>query len=227
MLLSRHTALLRGIKTPLSSKTTIRLLASAQAMTTPTEKSQTKTRFSEHVKQDHRELRDAYDNIMGGTSNDERTRWQNQFVWELARHSVGEELVVYPAFESHLENGKEMADKDRKDHRSVKEALYKFQNLKATDAEFLPTIVSLWEELSQHIKEEEENDLPALENALDEEASYKLGRSFQRTKFFAPTRSHPNAPDKPPFETAAGLLAAPMDQIKDLFSKFPSQSETE
>jgi len=120
MLLSRHTALLRGIKTPLSSKTTIRLLASAaQAMATPTEKTQTKTRFSEHVKKDHRELRDYYDNIMGGTSNDERTRWQNQFVWELARHSVGEELVVYPAFETHLENGKEMADKDRKDHRSV------------------------------------------------------------------------------------------------------------
>ena len=43
---------------------------------------------------------------------------------------------------------------------------------------------------------------------------------------FVPTRSHPNAPDKPPFETAVGLLGAPIDRIKDLFKKFPEDDET-
>ncbi|KAF9088776.1 hypothetical protein BGX27_002628 [Mortierella sp. AM989] len=179
------------------------------------------TRVSEALKTDHRELEDAYNKILSATSEDEKTRWQNQFIWELARHSIGEELVVYPAMEKYLNNGKEMADKDRKDHAKVKEQLYKFQNLKATDADFEPTIKALMSDLSQHIKEEEEHDLVALENALKEDDSEDLYKSFNRSKMFAPTRSHPSAPDKPPFETAAGLLAAPIDHLKDLFSRFP------
>lgn len=38
-------------------------------------------------------------------------------------------------------------------------------------------------------------------------------------------RSHPSAPNKPPFETLAGLMSAPMDKLKDMFSKFPTTEE--
>jgi hypothetical protein len=33
------------------------------------------------------------------------------------------------------------------------------------------------------------------------------------------------APDRPPYETLAGFLAAPLDKLKDAFSKFPSEVE--
>lgn len=75
--------------------------------------------ISEAIKQDHRELEDAYNKILGTSDFDEKRRWQNQFTWELARHSIGEELVVYPAFEKNLSDGKAMADKDRKEHLTV------------------------------------------------------------------------------------------------------------
>lgn len=52
-------------------------------------------------------------------------------------------------------------------------------------------------ELAQHIKEEEAEDLPSLEKYLDKAESEKLANSFNRTKKFVPTRSHPSAPDKP------------------------------
>lgn len=55
-------------------------------------------RVSESVKRDHRELEKC---------------------WELARHSIAEEIVVYPAFERHLPNGEEMAEKDRSQHQEV------------------------------------------------------------------------------------------------------------
>lgn len=103
----------------------------------------------------------------------------------------------------------------------MKELLYKFQGLKPTDHEFTPTLKSLWSDLSQHIKEEEEQDLVKLENALQQVDSEKLTTSFKRTKKFIPTRSHPDAPDKPPYETIAGLLSAPLDQVRDIFRKFP------
>ena len=65
-----------------------------------------------------------------------------------------------------------------------------------------------------------------MEKAIDRNESEKMAKSFARTKMFVPTLSHPNAPDKPPFETAVGLLAAPIDRIKDLFKKFPADDET-
>ena len=124
-----------------------------------------------------------------------------------------------------LPNGKEMADEDRRDHQKVKEQLYKFQSLKATDAEFEPTIRTLFKDLSVHMKEEEENHMVVLEQALSKEDSEKMHKSFQRSKMFAPTRSHPSAPDKPPFENVAGLLAAPIDKLRDMFSKFPDPKD--
>ena len=43
--------------------------------------------------------------------------WANQLVWEVARHAVGEEIVVYPLMEKHMgEEGKRLADDDRREH---------------------------------------------------------------------------------------------------------------
>ncbi|KAK6338464.1 hypothetical protein TWF730_002527 [Orbilia blumenaviensis] len=178
--------------------------------------------LSDAIIRDHSELNEYYERIMGTDDLDTQTRYQNLFTWELARHSIGEELVVYPAFEKHLgPEGKEMADKDREDHQRVKDMLYKFQSMKAQDPEFLKTLQELFKDLKQHIKNEEQKDLPALERQLDSDSSDSYARSFERTKLFVPTRSHPSAPDKPPFETVAGLLAAPIDKLMDLFRKFP------
>ena len=103
----------------------------------------------------------------------------------------------------------------------VKEQLYQFQKLKAGEPAFLPTLKDLYRDLKQHINEEEQEDLPKLEKALTDEESESLAVNFDRAKKFAPTRSHPSAPDKPPFETVAGLMAAPMDKLMDMFRKFP------
>ena len=76
--------------------------------------------ISDAIKKDHQEIKEYAENIRTATDDDSKTRWQNQFTWELARHSIGEELVVYPAFEKHLgARGKVMADKDRDEHQSV------------------------------------------------------------------------------------------------------------
>ena len=80
---------------------------------------------------------------------------------------------------------------------------------------------NLYTDLKQHIREEEEEDLPKLEQAVSGDESRQLAKSFQRTKKFVPTHSHPSAPDKPPFETVVGLLSAPLDKLMDAFKRFP------
>lgn len=80
--------------------------------------------ISNAIIKDHRELKDYYNQVINNTGNhDHQQRFGNQFTWELARHSVGEELVVYPAMEKHLgQKGKDMAEHDRKEHHEVSSA---------------------------------------------------------------------------------------------------------
>lgn len=77
--------------------------------------------ISEAITKDHRELKEYYDEIVNNPTNiDHQTRYGNQFTWELARHSVAEELLVYPALEKYLgDKGKEHADHDRAEHHKV------------------------------------------------------------------------------------------------------------
>ncbi|KAF2675245.1 hypothetical protein BT63DRAFT_420461 [Microthyrium microscopicum] len=101
-----------------------------------------------------------------------------------------------------------------------------FQNMKPQDPAYVPKLKELWASLSEHIKEEEEHDLPALEAAIQSMAgeSESMAKSFGRTKAFVPSRSHPSAGEHPPFETVMGLLTAPIDHVADLFRKFPNKT---
>jgi len=95
--------------------------------------------------------------------------------------------------------------------------------MSSKDAEYVPKIKEIWTHLSEHIKDEEIKDLPAIESALQSSAgvSESMAKSFSKTKAFVPTRSHPSAGEYPPFETAMGLMTAPIDKVTDLFRKFP------
>lgn len=79
-------------------------------------------------------------------------------------------------------------------------------------------------DLNAHIRWEENEDLPALETSIQPTESEAMAKSFGRTKAFVPSRSHPSAPNKPPFETVVGLMAAPIDHLADLFRKFPEKT---
>jgi hypothetical protein len=98
--------------------------------------------------------------------------------------------------------------------------------MNAKDPNYVPKLKELWSVLAEHIKEEEKQDLPALESALESQTgqSGSLAKSFGRTKAFVPSRSHPSAGEHPPFETVMGLLTAPIDHIADIFRKFPDKT---
>jgi hypothetical protein len=118
-----------------------------------------------------------------------------------------------------------IAKKDRAAHQDIKEQLKAFQGLFPTDLNFTPTLESLMVRLRAHFKEEEDHDLVLLEAELSkhEGITKSLAKSFERTKWLVPTRSHPHAPNRPPWETAAALLATPIDKVRDVFLRFPKE----
>ncbi|EEQ85106.1 hypothetical protein RJZ56_002515 [Blastomyces dermatitidis] len=177
--------------------------------------------ISDSIKKDHRELQAFHNQIVNADNDIIKARFQNQFVWELARLSAAEELLLYPAFEQHLADGKERVDKDRERHQQTKDQLLEFQSLKPTDANFEPTINSLMDNLSTHMRNEEEDDLPALEDAISSEDSEGLSKSFKKTKLFIPTRLHPAGPHHPAFENVTAFVMTPVDKLADTFRRLP------
>ncbi|KAK7056962.1 hypothetical protein VNI00_002680 [Paramarasmius palmivorus] len=181
--------------------------------------------LTEAVKEDHQEMYEYHDEYKKAAGDpDTQARWARQLTWEIARHAVGEEIVIYPLMEKYMgAEGKRLADGDREEHQFVKEKLYNLESLTAGTAEYDKTITQVMEHLHKHNDSEEINDLPQLEPLLGVDGSREAATSFTRTKKFAPTRTHPSAPNHPPAETLVSFLELPIDRLKDLFAKFPTE----
>ncbi|KIP11290.1 hypothetical protein PHLGIDRAFT_64119 [Phlebiopsis gigantea 11061_1 CR5-6] len=181
------------------------------------------------IKEDHEEMyeyHDQYQRALQRADLDACARWANQLRWEIARHAVGEEIVVYPLMEKHLgAKGRELADHDRREHQTAKEDLYKLEGLDPGSEVFANLLNKMMQNLHHHNDDEEIDDLPLLEPAIGEAASKEAALAFKKTKKFVPTRPHPNAPNRPPFETCVGFIAAPIDKLIDVFQSFPHEDE--
>ncbi|OJJ47313.1 hypothetical protein ASPZODRAFT_151818 [Penicilliopsis zonata CBS 506.65] len=177
--------------------------------------------LSKSIRATHDSLASLFDQMVDSLDADDQTRLQNQFVWELARHLVAEELVLYPAMAKYVDRGVLDLDRDRREHESIKYYLRLFQGIPPQDPRFTSTITRLMGELRAHLRREQDTELVLLENAITSEENLRLAKSLSRTKLFVPTRAHPQAPDQPPFETAASLLLAPMDMLNDLLRRWP------
>ena len=173
------------------------------------------------VRTDHEMLRTYYSKYKEAKEHDEK--WFNLFVWELARHSVGEEMTLYPLLASTGEQGQKLADESRKDHHKLKLDLEEIMIKK--DPKIMDT---MFKELTDHMKMEEEEDLVLLEQQFTVDELVAAGKTFKMHKMIAPTRPHSMLPEKPiSLEFAFGLLVAPIDKLRDLLTEFPSQQEAD
>ncbi|KAF7292735.1 hypothetical protein MIND_01171800 [Mycena indigotica] len=180
------------------------------------------------IREDHQEMYEYYENYQKSAGDlDAQARWARQLTWEIARHAVAEEIVVYPLMEELLgDEGKRLADHDRAEHQRVKESLSKLESLTPGTTAYDQVIDPMMVGLRHHNNDEETKDLPLLEPKLDyreEGISKNAATDFMRTKKFVPTRGHPGIPNKPPFETLVGFMMAPVDKLKDAFAKFPTE----
>ncbi|KAK8852032.1 HHE domain-containing protein [Apiospora arundinis] len=180
-------------------------------------------KISEAVKSDHRKIEAYYDRMTKLDDPVYQEEYQNAFVWKLSRHSIAEEIVLYPNLERCVEKGNYIASQDRHEHYKLKRELKRFQKLRPSSPEFMPTLDRLWKELKTHMQEEEAHDLVKLEEAISESKSRAIADSFEYWKGASPTRSHPWVPNTPPWETVVGSLVAPWDRMMDKWRKWPAE----
>ncbi|MEU6079410.1 hemerythrin domain-containing protein [Streptomyces sp. NPDC047108] len=165
---------------------------------------------------DHREVDEFFELIeKTAPGNSERKRLVDQLTIELVRHSVAEEMYLYPAVREHLAGGDDIADREIADHSRVEELLKELEDRKADDKDFDRLVVKLKTEVTAHIQDEETNLFPQLRSACSASALEELGETIRKAKKVAPTRPHPTAPDTPPGNKLLAPGTGLVDRARD------------
>jgi hemerythrin superfamily protein len=168
---------------------------------------------------DHQEMKQYFRELEAATDGKARRDAADKLTAEVARHSVAEEMYVYPAARKILANGDELIDEEIKEHAEVEELLKTWEGMDGDDPQFMPVYEQIRDGLLHHIDEEEEPKLfPELQSALTEEELEDLGSKITKAKKLAPTRPHPSAPDGPPGDKILGPPTGLMDRMRDLMS---------
>jgi hemerythrin superfamily protein len=174
----------------------------------------------EVLEHDHREVEQMFGELesLRGASTDEakerRKALSEQVTIELVRHSVAEEVLVYPQVEKRV--SAEEAEHARKEHAEAEETLQRLEKLDADDPSFDDELATLMREIRHHIEDEEGQTFPQMRGAIDQEELRKLGGRIEAFKKIAPTRPHPNVPNEPLPRMAAGPGASLFDRMRDL-----------
>jgi len=175
---------------------------------------------------DHKEFNKLYDLFQKSTDLNEKTKIGNELIRGISIHDVIEERFLYPTVEkSGMKDAKGMADHGRKEHLETKQKLAQLENLSVGDSQYDILLGEVMKDLSHHMKEEENDILNNLEAAIGADKIRELGEQLDGARTTAPTHPHPSAPDKPPGLTIVGMMAAPIDKMKDMTKSFANSSE--
>lgn len=174
----------------------------------------------EVLEQDHREVEEMFGELesLRGASTDElksrRKAVAEQVTIELVRHSVAEEVLVYPQVEDKV--SAEEAEHAREEHAEAEETLQRLEKLDADDPAFDDELSTLMAEIRHHIADEEGQMFAHMRQVMDADELRKLGARVEAFKKVAPTRPHPNVPNEPLPRMAAGPAASLFDRMRDL-----------
>ncbi|MFF5986904.1 hemerythrin domain-containing protein [Prauserella flavalba] len=171
------------------------------------------------ITNDHREVEQVFAELEDGTADPKRRReLTDHVIAELVRHSVAEEQYMYPAARKHLENGDELADHEIEEHSEAELLMKQLEDMDATDPKFDRLLSNLMDSIRHHVEDEENDLLPRLRAACSEEELRELGEKVLRAKAKAPTRPHPQSPQKPPANRILDPGAGLIDRIRDKLS---------
>src|SRR4051794_14944595 len=104
------------------------------------------------------------------------------------------------------------------EHQQIKELLVVLGRTDPGDGDFEEALTRLMAVTRHHVHDEEDEELPEFRQKAGAGRMAELGEKFLAAKRQAPTRPHPHAPDEGIAERIAGMLAKPLDHVRDLLS---------
>jgi hemerythrin superfamily protein len=172
---------------------------------------------------DHHEVLELLSRIPGADP-EQRRDMADTIIAELMRHSVAEEMFVYPAMREHLADGEAQVQDDIEEHQQLVEVMKELEDVDAADARFLQTLSRLEEVLRHHVTDEETEQFPRLRAQLTREQLVELGTKVKAAKMAAPTRPHPSAPHSELFHKTLGPGVGLVDRLRDKLTGRPNKA---
>jgi hemerythrin superfamily protein len=174
----------------------------------------------EVLEHDHREVEEMFaelETLRGAATEEAQSRRKKvaeQVTIELVRHSVAEEVLVYPLVDDKVDPAE--AEHAREEHAEAEETLQRLEKLDADDPSFDTEVAALIREIRHHIADEEGQMFAHMRQVIPEDDLRSLGARVEAFKKVAPTRPHPNVPNEPLPRLAAGPAASLFDRMRDL-----------
>jgi hemerythrin superfamily protein len=168
---------------------------------------------------DHREVEEMFTALeTGSTEPKQRRELTDKVIVELVRHSVAEELYLYPTTREVLPGGDAIADREIQEHAAAERVMKELDGMDPADPAYEGLLAQLVTDIRGHIAEEESDLFPRLRTACSEEDLVELGEKIERVKKVAPTRPHPDAPDTPPANRLGAPVLGLVDRVRDALS---------
>src|SRR3954471_13471797 len=139
---------------------------------------------------DHHEVLDLLQQIKITTDAQERRDLADTVISELVRHSVAEEMYVYPAMKKYLADGDEAVDHDVEEHKELEQTMKKLEGVDAQSSEFTELLAQLETILRDHVSDEENEQFPELRAQVPRDELIEIGEKVENAKKLAPTRPH-------------------------------------
>jgi len=136
-------------------------------------------------------------------------------VWRLVfRHAYAEETVLWPVLRR-LPGGEELTLRVEQEHQEINELVGALDRTPASSPERGPLLDRVVDLLRQDVRDEEDELLPRLRDALDDQQLQRLGRTWELVRRTAPTRPHAVVSRRPPGNVLAALPLAVIDHLRD------------
>ncbi len=169
--------------------------------------------------QEHREVEDLLDQLsMPGTREFDPRDIADVVIASLVRHSVAEEMYVYPAMREYLDDGEELVEHDIVEHQQLEESLKELEGLEPEDKRFVEVVDQLRAILADHVQDEEEEQFPRLRERIPADELVELRAKVELAEKLAPTRPHPSAPHSELFHKVVGPGVGMVDRLRDALS---------
>jgi hemerythrin superfamily protein len=131
---------------------------------------------------DHVKVETIFEEIKAADSPNRRQSLMIQLDRELTRHTTIEENILYPFIEDHLADGVRLIDEAEKEHEDASKLLERVADLDPSSPDFMPGLEALEQAISHHVREEEGEIFPRLEEGTDQQTLAKLRLDLENEK---------------------------------------------
>ncbi|GHH45549.1 hemerythrin domain-containing protein [Streptomyces candidus] len=164
----------------------------------------------EHAEMDR--LMDRYQRL---TDSEEQARLLKEIVQLVFSHAFAEETVLWPAVRCSVPDGEELTARVEQEHQQINDLTSEIERLDPQDPRRDEMVRRVFALIRQDIRDEEDELLPRLQDALNPAGLRRLGAAWEAVRRSAPTRPHPAVPRRPPGNALLGIPLSGYDRARD------------